>query len=386
MLDTSGLTKKLTAVTEKIDGAIDRLKKKILFVLAADHLCSQDEMEFIENNLNAYGFTDPFFVVNRFDLIREQEKTRMRQFAELKLAEFSTNKIYFISAQQALDGEMTNNSDLYKQSGMGDFVTKLSDFLTKDKGKIKLSQPSRELKRILNNEALYKVIPNQKAMLDSSLDSVRTRYQAAKPQLEALKNRKEQIIARLNLRIEQSKHEFRRAANRNVLSIAEMVPGWINEYQPKHTFGLMPTKAKATAIVTEITDFVTKKIEEQQKQWKDGVMIPLVNEKAVYIFENSEQDLQRLYDEIDAVTVNVTGGNTISNDSVPLWQRIAGAAGGILLGCPDIALAAGINGITKDLAKSVGLVLGTKVGASSMLGSSPALSSPFCAFSFCISS
>ena len=366
IIDSPGLNESATRARV----TMDYLSKAdaILFVLAADHLCSQDEMEFIENNLNAYGFTDPFFVVNRFDLIREQEKERMRKFAELKLAEFSTNKIYFISAQQALDGEMTNIIDLYKQSGMEEFVTKLSDFLTKDKGKIKLSQPARELKRILNNEALYKVIPNQKAMLDSSLDSVRARYQAAKPQLEALKNKKEQIVARLNLRIEQSKHEFRRAANRNVLSIAEMVPGWINDYQPKHTFGLMPTKAKATAIVTEITDFVTKKIEEQQKQWKDGVMIPLVNEKAIYIFENSEQDLQRLYDEIDAVTVNVTGGNTVSNNSVPLWQRIAGAAGGILLGCPDIALAAGINGITKDLAKSVGLVLGTEAVLAFFLG------------------
>ena len=159
IIDSPGLNESATRARV----TMDYLSKAdaILFVLAADHLCSQDEMEFIENNLNAYGFTDPFFVVNRFDLIREQEKTRMRQFAELKLAEFSTNKIYFISAQQALDGEMTNNSDLYKQSGMGDFVTKLSDFLTKDKGKIKLSQPSRELKRILNNEALYKVIPNQ---------------------------------------------------------------------------------------------------------------------------------------------------------------------------------------------------------------------------------
>lgn len=366
IIDSPGLNE----ATTRTRVTMDYLSKAdaILFVLSADRLCSQDEMEFIENNLNAYGFTEPFFVVNKFDLIPENQRDGIKRFAKVKLADYSTNDIFYVSAQQALDGEMAHDSSLYEKSGMSVFTSRLSNFLTKDKGKIKLSQPSRELKRILNNEALYKVIPNQKAMLDSSLDSVRTRYQAAKPQLEALKNKKEQIIARLNLRIEQSKHEFRRAANRNVLSIAEMVPGWINDYQPKHTFGLMPTKAKATAIVIEITDFVTKKIEEQQKQWKDGVMIPLVNEKAAYIFENSEQDLQRLYDEIDAVTVNVTGGNTISNDSVPLWQRIAGAAGGILLGCPDIALAAGINGITKDLAKSVGLVLGTEAVLAFFLG------------------
>ena len=366
IIDSPGLNESATRARV----TVDYLSKAdaILFVLSADRTCAQDEMEFIEDNLNAYGFTEPFFVVNKFDLIREQEKARVRQFAELKLAKFSTNGIYFISAQQALDGEVENKPDLYKQSGMDDFVTRLSDFLTKDKGKIKLSQPARELKRVLSNEALYKIIPNQRAMLNSSLDSIKTRYQTAEPQLRDLKVRKEQLVTNLRLKIEQSKHEFRRAANSNVLSISGMVLGWINEYQPKNTFGVIPTKAKAEAIVLEIKDFVTKKIEEQQKRWKDNVMIPLIKEKVRYIFQDSEQDLQRLYDEIDDVTVNITGGNTISNDSIPLWQRIAGAAGGILLGCPDITLAAGINGITKDLVKSVGLVLGTEAVLAFFLG------------------
>lgn len=366
IIDSPGLNES----TVRARVTVDYLSKAdaILFVLSADRLCAQDEMEFIEDNLNAYGFTEPFFVVNKFDLIREREQAQVRQFAELKLAKFSTNGIHFISAQKALDGEMENKPDLYKQSGMGDFVIRLSDFLTKDKGKIKLSQPARELKRVLSNEALYKIIPNQRAMLNDSLDGIKARYQAAEPQLRDLKVRKEQIVTNLRLKIEQSKHEFRRAANRNVLSIAEMVPGWINEYQPKNTFGVVQTKAKAQAIVVEIKDFVTKKIEEQQKKWKDSVMIPLINEKVHYIFQDSEQDLQRLYNEIDAVTVNVTGGNAINNDSIPLWQRVAGAAGGILLGCPEIALAAGINGITKDLVKSVGLVLGTEAVLAFFLG------------------
>ena len=43
----------------------------ILFVLNAQAICSQEEMKFIENNLNSYGFTNPFFIVNRFDAIRD---------------------------------------------------------------------------------------------------------------------------------------------------------------------------------------------------------------------------------------------------------------------------------------------------------------------------
>lgn len=345
----------------------------ILFVLAADRLCSKDEMEFVENNLNAYGFTDPFFVVNRFDLIQEREKERVIKFAEMKLAGFTTNPIYCISAQKALDGVVKHEVGLIEESRITPFVTHLTNFLTKDKGKIKLSQPARELKRILNNEALYKVIPSQRAMLDSSLDEVRARYDAARPQLDTLKSKKDQIIAKIMLRIEQSKSEFRRAVNRNTISVADMIPGWINDYNPKQSLGLIPTKNKISAVVVEITEEINKKITEQQRQWKNEVMIPLVNERAQYIFESTEQDLTRLYEEIDAITIQISGGDDVAPKDVPVWQRVAGAAGGLLLGCPDIALAAGITGITKELVKSVALVLGTEAVLAMIFG----LANPF---------
>lgn len=345
----------------------------ILFVLTADKLCSKAELDFIENNLHEFGFTDPFFIVNRFDLIPENQREGIMRFAKMKLGEFSTNEIFYVSAQQALDGEVQGNPALYEKSQMGAFTKRLSEFLTKDKGKIKLSQPARELKRILNNEALYKVIPSQRAMLDSSLDEVRARYDAARPQLDTLKSKKDQIIAKIMLRIEQSKSEFRRAVNRNTISVADMIPGWINDYNPKQSLGLIPTKNKISAVVVEITEEINKKITEQQRQWKNEVMIPLVNERAQYIFESTEQDLTRLYEEIDAITIQISGGDDVAPKDVPVWQRVAGAAGGLLLGCPDIALAAGITGITKELVKSVALVLGTEAVLAMILG----LANPF---------
>lgn len=345
----------------------------ILFVLTADRLCSQAEMSFIENNLYEFGFTDPFFIVNRFDLIPDSQKDGIVRFAKNKLSGFSTNEIFYVSAQQALDGETQQDTALYEKSRMGLLTEKLSEFLTKDKGKIKLSQPARELKRILNNEALFKFIPSQRAMLDSSLDEVRARYESAKPQLDNLKTKKDQIIAKLMLRIEQSKSEFRRAVNRNTLSVADMIPGWIDAYKPKASLGIIPTKNKISAVIVEITEHINSKISEQQKKWKNEVMIPLVNEKAQYIFESTEQDLTKLYERIDAITIQVSGGGNLAPKDVPVWQRVAGAAGGILIGCPDIALAAGISGLTKELVKNIALVLGTEAILAMILG----LANPF---------
>lgn len=359
IIDSPGLNESDTRARVTMDylGKADA----ILFVLAADRLCSKDEMEFVENNLNAYGFTDPFFVVNRFDLIQEREKERVIKFAEMKLAGFTTNPIYCISAQKALDGMVKHDARLIEESRITPFVAHLTNFLTNDKGKIKLSQPARELKRILNNEALYKVIPSQRAMLDSSLDEVRARYDAAKPQLEMLKSKKQQIIANLQLRIERSKAEFKRATYSNTVTVAGMIPGWIKEYTPQHKLGLIPTESKIAAVVTEISEHITSKIEEQQKTWKNEVMLPLVKERSDYIFDSTEQDLTKLYSEIDAISIQMSGNEEVAPEPVPLWQRIAGAAAGALLLMPDLAIAGGLNGLTIELVKNVGLVIGTEV-------------------------
>lgn len=358
IIDSPGLNESET----RAKVTMDYLTKAdaILFVLAADKLCSQDEMDFIENNLHAYGFTDPFFVVNRFDLINEREKDRVKRFAELKLSEYSTNPIYYISAFNAVEGAVNNDYQRVENSGILPFVNHLTDFLTKDKGRIKLSQPARELKRILSNEALYKIIPGQRAMLDSSLDEVKERYERAKPRLENLKSKRDQIVARLNLRIEQSRHEFQRAVNKNTLTIADMIPGWISSYNVRASFSTFHPKDSAKKIAMEISDHVTKKIQEQQKKWKDEVMLPLAQERAQYIFDSADQDLTKLYSELDSLTVAISGGQEVEVKNVPLWQRIAGMGAGVLLGMPDVAIAGGMNGLSKDLLKNLGIVLGTE--------------------------
>lgn len=345
----------------------------ILFILNATALCGQPEMEFIEDVLIENGFTDTFFITNKYDLIRDAEKEKMKKFAHLKLSEYTTNPLFFVSASKAVEGTLNNDSVMVAESGMPAFEQYLLDFLTKKKGLVKLSQPARRLKSILNEQALFKIIPQQRSLLEHSLDDVQARYDAAKPQLEALRRKKDQIIAKLQLRIEQSKQEFRRALNTHSVSIAQMIPGWIQAYTPKATVGLVPSKAKVTRVVNEISEHVNGKIAEYQKNWKNEVMMPTVSERAAYIFDSSEQDLSKLFAEIDDINMQLTGVDEVEHKNIPVWQRVLGGAAGLALGMPDIAIAGGINGLTKELAKNVGLVLGTEAILALMLG----LTNPF---------
>ena len=336
----------------------------ILFVMNAQALCGLSEMDFIQNTLNASGFNDIFFVVNRWDCIRNREKEEMKKFAHLKLDQYTTNEIFFVSAQNALDGELDNDIELYNGSGMPAFTEALTGFLTKDKGKIKLSQPARELKRILNNEALYKVIPSQRSMLDVSLNDLKERYEKAKPQLEALKTRKEQVVTKINLRIEQSKHEFRRAVLRNTTSVTDMIPAWVAEFEPTTKFDgfFKPSDESISKVISEIAGHVQAKVEEQQNEWKNEVLIPLAQEKSQSIFEMAETDLSRILNDIDSIRVNISGNHsTAPAEDVPVWERIGGAVAGFLGGGIGGAISGGAYGLSKELAKSIAINIGGAV-------------------------
>lgn len=329
----------------------------ILFVLNAQALCSQEEMKFIENNLKMQGFEDPFFVVNKFDYIRKRERPQMIQFANLKLKSYSTNEIYFVSARDALDGKLDNDEELYKNSGMYEFEKILSKFLTNQKGKAKLVQPSKELKRILNYEAKDKIIPMKRRMLSTSLNEVTKRYEDAKPKLEALRTKKEQIHTNLTLGIERSRSDFSRLAKSNIMDLCNKVTTWVNEYTIKTSLGFIPKEEKTRAAANEILEHITGKMEEEQLLWKQNVLTPFIQEKTSSIFGNVESDLSKFYEELDTVNVQLSGG-TYNANTVPTWQRVAGVVGGLAIGDVGLAASAGINGFSKELAKTAAFEIG----------------------------
>lgn len=327
----------------------------IVLVLNATALCSADEMSFIEHDLAGQGFTDPFILVNRFDCISERERPMMRDYAHAKLDEYTTNDIYFVSSLQALEGKKELNTEKYKASGMGPFEAELSRFLTQEKGKAKLTQPCRELKRILNDEALYKVIPMQRNLLSSSIDDVKARYEAAKPALNDLKIRREQLASRMALRIEQSKPELRRMATRSYLDIIDSIPVWLEEFTPASKIGLIPRKAEVNAVITEIGEHLSSKIAEFQQDWQKNALVPVIEERATTIFD-IESDLEKFYAELDRVTFELAGQEYARNNTPPL-QRIAAMAGGFFFGGVAGAIA-GNYGFTKEFAITIGLELG----------------------------
>ncbi len=359
IIDSPGLNEN----DERTTVTLDYLDKAdaIIYLFDALRICAQDEMDFINDVLLPKGFDEMFFLINRIDMVSEErEKEDVQRYCENKLQNVPKKGMYPISSLQAVRGKMNNDEDLYRQSGMDVFERLLADFLTRDKGRIKLAQPARELKGILTREALFKAIPMQRAQLDTNLETLRQRYNTVSPQLTSLETRKRQLHDSMLLEIVRCENELRRAVIDEYNRIAKMINAWVDEYEPQTTIKVM-TKGRVKKVQDEIVKHVSQKIKDAFAKWKQETFSPLIQEKVSYILESSEKDLEGIFADIDKIQEDMSGVK-VELEGAKGWVRVAGAVGAYLgFGHTGGKLMSGsfdFTGIAKSLAIDIGVFTG----------------------------
>ncbi len=367
IIDSPGLNEndERTAVTlEYLDKA-----DAIIFLLDATKACAKDEMDTIKEILVPKGFDDMFFVVNRFDLIAAREQSEIKRFVENKVKEYTTNEIFYLSALNALDGKVEHNQEKLLNSGFLPFETKLSEFLTMDKGRIKLAKPAKELKGILATEALFKAIPSQRTQLQTNLQVLKERYESVKPELVRYESQKESLRKDLELKVERKENNITRAINSQFREIANSVPAWIEDYEPTNSPGVFGRKSQVEKVAAEISKYVSSKVKEKFGQWNQEVLVPLVEESATEIFETSDNKLKGILDGIDQLQSEISGTNNVQNTSSG-WTRAIGVAGICCGFASGASLLAGQFDI-KTVAKALAIDLGVGTGLALLAVTNP---------------
>ncbi len=358
IIDSPGLNEndERTAVTlEYLDKA-----DAIIFLLDATKACAKDEMETIEDILVPKGFDDMFFVVNRFDLIQQRERAEIKKFVESKVKQYTSNEIYYISALNALDGKLDNDSVKLSDSGLPLFERRLSDFLTKEKGKIKLAKPAKELKGILAKEALFSAIPSQRSQLSTNIQVLRERYESVKPELARYESQKDSLKKDLELKVERKENSITRAISSQFREIANLIPAWVEDFTPKIDPGVFGKKKQVEKVAAEISEHVSGKVKETFSKWNQEVLVPLVEESATEIFETSDNKLKGILDGIDELQSELSG-NPAVKDTSSGWTRAIGVAGiccGFASGASLLSGQFDIKNVAKSLAIDLGLGTG----------------------------
>ena len=340
----------------------------ILFVISATKLGGNAETNFIDLYLKRHGFNEIYFIINRWDQVRnEKEKQRTMDFAKKKLSEFTSfgeSGLYFVSALNALDGKTQNKPALYDGSGMPEFEGELSYFLVNHRGRVKLSQPAKELRRVLETEVLKKAIPQLRGMLESSLAQMIARRDEAKPRLEKLKARQASTRKNISAQIDQAIPEIRYHINKFLADLNSNIAVWVNEFEPTTSVGMIPNKGKIESIINEISDYIKGRVEEEQMDWQNNTLGPFIVDKATYILTSNEGNLENFFLELGAIRVTISGVGIPGESDVPLLQRLlAAGAGFIATGFSGAALG-GMEGFSRDFVKGIMVQVAAMFGLS----------------------
>ena len=352
----------------------------ILMVLAADKLCAQDEMEFIEDNLKKRNFSNVYFIVNRFDQMRtETDREDIRELAQAKLGDytaFGENGLHFVSARDALDGKLDDNSHLFLKSGMPEFEGKLANFLVNDRGRAKLTQPLKELERVLEFEALKNTIPQLRGMLESSLEELVARREAAIPKLEKLRASQEHTKQNIGRQIENAIPDIRFHINKFFTDLNTNIEAWVDEFEPTTEIGIMDIpnmKVKTEIVIKEYSEEVLRRIEIEQRDWQDNTLVPLIENKISDIFAENQESLKNFFMKLDEIKVSLSGIEAPESSNVTLGERLLAAGAGFVATGFSGATLGGLEGFNKNFVKGILTQLALIIGGIAVLGLNPFL-------------
>jgi len=329
----------------------------VVFVLSCQALASQSEMQFIDLNIRGGGHEDLFFVCNRFDEVRSNERERIVSYAQAKLKDkttFGSNGIYFLSALAALEGRLQGDSARVAASGINPLEDHLSSFLVNDRGRVKMIQPARDLRRLLN-KIVFEYVPSQKKMLETELGELEKRYAEVQPSLEDAQRKRTQIKEKVKIGRQRLSDEVRREVATFIKELVVAIPGWLDKYEPQTKLKFLSSegsKKQAEALLKELVNHVSDWVEQEQAKWQKETLQPFIRERVEELGEGISGDVRSLLQAVDSMKTHLGAvENTIERDVDPL-ERVLAAAGGYIVGGVGSGVIGGMLGF-KEMMKSL---------------------------------
>lgn len=166
IVDTPGLNddERMTEISEKVIPTLDA----IVMVITTDSPFSQSEADFVRNKVMTSDLGRIIFILNKIDHVRPKDRPRLIESVREKIQtsvlektalvygadspeykatkdKIGTIRLLPVSALDALDGKVENDSDLYASSGYPEFENSLSHLLTEERGMLELLHPVNQL-------------------------------------------------------------------------------------------------------------------------------------------------------------------------------------------------------------------------------------------------
>lgn len=343
-------------------------RDKVVF----DYLPSVDVIIYCMDSQSAYTRTDKtvfdllkslkyssiFFVITKIDLLKgsfdmgEITETQFKNDTYDDLSPWTTLKrdgIKFINSTAALSGKMQNNEAMIASSGITEIERDLETFLIREKGQAKLLSTLDSLMDI--NRSVRKVIPSRISMLQLSAEELEKRYNEAKVPLKTLEMKRKLIINQFETKRNDIAREAYDMANVYCTELSAKIRTWASEYEITSPLGVVPTESKINAIVTEITEYIKIKIEDDTVEWTGITLSPLIESRVEELKASLEDQARDFVRSADLVRLQISVGSQFDPGNITKEEKVSTV--GRLIGIGYMCLTGDI--ITGGLGAALGI-------------------------------
>jgi ribosome biogenesis GTPase A len=242
LVDTPGVNDINEARAEITYGYIPR-SDAILFLLDAGQILKESERNFVSSKLLAQSRDKVIFVVNKMDILDDEEREEALAYARLNLGKLMDDPVVFgVSAEQALEGDRST-------SGMDALTDHLKTFLRDERGRVLLDNALGD--GIRTAATLKTGIEVQKRALAMEQDELDRRLKVLEEDLEQSAERMAERKARIKESVSAVKAVVRADVEGFARRFADQLPGEIDQSDAKdlrkHLAGFIEEKFKDLA-------------------------------------------------------------------------------------------------------------------------------------------
>jgi len=283
IVDTPGYDshKTLDEVTTEYVGRADA----IIYLSRENALFRGSDLDLVRHIIMTIGQADnAFYVINwagepdqsSRELAIARVQTEVAKVAGGQRPE--SRRIFIINAKAALDGALAGDAEAIQKSGLPEFEGALRNFLTEERGRVKIQAPAQLLREHL--KVLRDGIENQRRMYNQDLGVLADRYAAEEPKLRALESQRKSIIEKLGQRISRFESVVAAAVVEFFSSLAQNCPDLAvkTPIKPISMISRLPKGVTAEQELDEVVrivhDFLIKQCENAELDWQLDVFRP----------------------------------------------------------------------------------------------------------------
>jgi len=289
IVDTPG-TNDLDSAREEITYKFIPESDVAIVLLSACQILTESEMKFIKDRIIKSDIQKTYYVINFKDRMMEKaNEIKVLEYARLHLEAVSPNpRIFMVSAKGALKYRRTLNNEEVKgaiptieSTGFIELEQNISEFLTNERGSVKLSKFIERGIRI-STELKKNSIAISLGTLNMGLDELEQKIKKLRPEVHRVKTICNESISGLKSILTSSGLETQAELRRGLERIANSAGSTVQNYQ-----GTLSNEEIAKAIENVVAPMQTELQSRISKKQKDLISdeVERVNRKLGYEWE-----------------------------------------------------------------------------------------------------